>query len=362
MPTELEQRLHDSLKQTARRFPPPPDLRERVEARVASNGRRRRLLAAAAVVVLVVATAGVAQTVDVGDDQRVTAGPGAEEHPGNPDHPALSVTYVPPGFGLAEDVEHRRHPLGDRLRIMTWARDNGGERQTFEIHRRVGSPLDLAAELRLQANAQPATVRDHTAVLVHHGPLVSLSWLPHDDVTLSVVSSDLSELELLQVAEGIIYHPEHDDLSLPDTISPVDPGDGNRQLERATVVAEGEVEGMRWELLAYPSDSGLCVDLRFWRTAGGGCGHEIGAQGAVSVGTTNIRGFRFAHGPTRRDVATVRLELSNGDTLEVRTTNTGSFDVNFYATSLPSDGVVRTVVALDEQGGVLQEFSGADLP
>ncbi len=307
------------------------------------------------------ATVSVVLTMGGRDDQRVSTGPGPADVSEDAHGRALTLAYVPPGFGLAEDVEHRR-PLGDRLRTMRWVRDDHGQRQAFEVHRRVGNALDIAAELRLGPAAQEAKVQGQPAVLVREGPFMSLSWLTHKDVTLSIASKDLPEPELRRVADGIVYRPEHDALSLPDDIHPVDPGDGNRQLEPETVVAQGEVEGMAWELVAYPSDSGLCVDLRFWRGAGGGCGHDIGPHRAVNLGiSSTLGGFRFAHGVTRTDVAAVRLKFGNGDILDLSTSKLVSFDVNFVATPLPADTVIEAVVALDGQGRVLQELPGLEL-
>ncbi|MDP9402425.1 MAG: hypothetical protein M3P85_03660 [Actinomycetota bacterium] len=514
MPTELEQRLRDSLDHAARRFAPPADLRDRVEAHVASRHRHARLLVAAGVVVVLVATGGL--LLEGGDDQRVAVVPSAPgggdawvaatdpalnwhfEHPrawmvqrffrqcrvaasgtivtnldrslhfadvpkgcttawdlsdvpgdfvavqmshlvggpavagddggdtpfplsldqaepgppppgGHPAAPAsrsiqvsiagdgryvvrvwtgpeaspedveraervvasiraqappparegeapLTLGYVPSGFGLVEDIEHRRPD--DRVRIFTWAREDGGQRRSFEVHRQVGNPLDLVAEIRLQPGAEATTVQGHQAVVVRQDQQISLSWLGHDEVTLSVSSGDLGEPELRRVAEGVVYRAERDDLSLPDDAAPVDPGDGNRRLGPKTVVAQGEVEGIGWQLLAYRSDSGLCVDLRFGRGAAGGCGHGVGAGRAVSLGVSSYLGFRFAHGVARSDVAAVRVELSNGDTLNIATTTAPGFDVAFIATPLPRDATVASIVARDDRGRELQELPG----
>ncbi len=310
--------------------------------------------------VLIVATFGVVRTMDSRNDLLVRTGVGSPEEAKDPSGRAMSLSYVPPGFGLREDVEHRR-PLGDRLRVMTWIRGDGGHQQAFEVHRRVGNPLDVAAELRLEPSAEPTAIQGQPGVLVRQGDLVSMSWVAHDHVTLAVSSSDLPDSELHRVAEGIVYRPEHGAEPLPEEAFPVDPGDGNRQLGPKTVVAQGEVDGMPWQLVAYPSDSGLCVDLRFWRGAGGGCGHDIGRDRPVNIDISNTRGFRFAQGVTRKDVAAVRIGLSNGDILDLQTSNLSSFEVNFLATPLPDDAVIDTVVALDGHGEVVQEVAGVAL-
>ena len=82
MTTELEHCLRDSLDHAARRFPPPPNLRDRVDERLASHDRRRRtrrLAAAAAVVVAVVAAAAAVRAGDGADDRRVATVAGPRE-------------------------------------------------------------------------------------------------------------------------------------------------------------------------------------------------------------------------------------------------------------------------------------------
>ncbi len=190
--------------------------------------------------------------------------------------------------------------------------------------------------------------------------VLPLSLVPGATVSLTAYDESGSALALFE--DVLIEEEDETETETETEMHPVDPGDGNRQLQPETVVAQGEVEGMPWELVAYPSDSGLCVDLRFWRGAGGGCGHDIGPHRAVNLGISSTQGgFRFAHGVTRTDVAAVRLEFGNGDILDLSTSKLVSFDVNFVATPLPADAVINAVVALDGQGRVLQELSGLEL-
>ena len=81
MVAELEQRLRDSLRHAADRFPPSPGLRDRVDERLAAHDRRRRRRRlAGAAAVAVIAVSGVAVAVgDGGREQRVAVDPGPGE-------------------------------------------------------------------------------------------------------------------------------------------------------------------------------------------------------------------------------------------------------------------------------------------
>jgi hypothetical protein len=125
-----------------------------------------------------------------------------------------------------------------------------------------------------------------------------------------------------------------------------DPGDGNRQLTPRVVVLEGTVEGVRWELVAYDSDRGVCADLRFWRGASRGCGFGIGPERPVGVSQGDSSGGpRFVHGVARADVVGVRVALSDGSTIDVPVVSASGFDVRFWATPLPPSLAATGVVA-----------------
>jgi hypothetical protein len=126
---------------------------------------------------------------------------------------------------------------------------------------------------------------------------------------------------------------------------PCDPGDENLQLTEKVVVAEGERNGVGWQLLAYESEAGLCVGLRAGPGESGACGSGVPPL-PISVGWGQQAGFAaIAKGFVRKDVTLVRLELSNGDTIE--TTPIGAeagFEANFFVASLPEDsGLVRGI-------------------
>jgi hypothetical protein len=260
--------------------------------------------------------------------------------------PAIVLGYVPERFGIEQSMEYVRASLGDRLLIVRWSGAGPGDRPRFEIHRRVGNPLDIAAEVRFQPGAEATEIQGRPGLAVSDGGTVSVSWLAAEQVTLSVSSEDLSPDEVRRIADALVYRPEDDDLSPPAAVLPSDPGDGNRQLTDRIVVLEGTVEGMRWELVAYDSDRGVCADLRFWRGASGGCGFGIGPERPLGVSQGEAPGGpRFVHGVARSDIVGVRVELSDGSTVDVPVVSASGFDVRFWATPLPASLAATGVVA-----------------
>ena len=117
-----------------------PEPVERLAGRVVRRRRRRRVAAGAA-------GAAIAAMVAVGvwaggsshPEVVQVAGPAEPEssRPGG----GLELTYLPEGFALADDVEHVRHQLGDRLRVLTYRSNAPAAGPTFEVHRKVGNPL-----------------------------------------------------------------------------------------------------------------------------------------------------------------------------------------------------------------------------
>lgn len=260
--------------------------------------------------------------------------------------PAISLGHVPERFGIEESMEYVRATLGDRLLVVRWSGPGPGERRRFEVHRRVGNPLDIAAEVRLRPGAAATEIRGRPGVAVSGGGTASVSWLAADQVTLAVSSEDLPPGEVRRIADALVYRPEDDDLSPPAAALPSDPGDGNRRLTPGVVVLEGIVEGVRWELVAYGSDGGVCADLRFWRGASGGCGFGVGAERPLGVSQGQSSGGPgFVHGVARADVVGVRVELSDGSTIDVPVVSASGFDVRFWATPLPPSLAATGVVA-----------------
>lgn len=344
--------LQEVLRPLLQHPPAEPEPIEEITTRV-ERRRRRRLttmiagsLAAAAV--LVVAVLGVVASDD--GQRTVAAGPG----PTTPSEPGggITLTYLPPGFGLADDVEHVRHEVGDRLRILTYRSRALG---VFELHRQVGNPLDVDAELRIDPKASRTEVRDRPAVVNTAGAQIRLGWLETPEVSFWITSEAVSESEVRRIAEGIRYDPGKDNLERPSRSGPVDPGDQNRQLTEPVVVASGETEDVPWELVAYESDSGLCVDLRFYRGASGGCGSRVPEDRALSWNIGGGPGLRAVHGEVRKDVVRIEIHFASGEVTEAFPVGQeASFPVNFYVTPIRADDTVTQVIAYDADGRELE--------
>lgn len=323
-----------------------------LQARLERRRRRRaQALGLALVGMLVVVLGALLARVGGRDRDLVETGVGASA--GSAPGGGLVLTYVPEGYALADDVEHTRHELGDRLRVVTYRKGREDEELSFEVTRTVGNPLDVEAEVRLHPDVVPTTVRGMEGVVSRSGaPYAFIEWLVTREVTLSVGSAVLDRAELWRIAEGIRYDSDADDLALHEVPGPVDPGDGNRRLSEKMVVDRGEVDGVEWELVAYESDRGLCIDLRFYRTSGGGCGFHVPDKWALNAGIAGGGAdLQFIHGAVREDVVEVRVEFLSGRALNVATVggNLGH-GVRFFATPVRMSDAARSVVGLNAAG------------
>jgi hypothetical protein len=131
-------------------------------------------------------------------------------------------------------------------------------------------------------------------------------------------------------------------------VLPCDPGDGNLELTEKVVVADGDIETNHWQLEVYESKAGLCVDLRMGPGAAGGCGSPADP---VGVGVSRVGGVEWLHGPVRKDVARLRVELSDGQALDVSPVgDRAGFPVNFYVVVVPAGAEVAQVISLDAAG------------
>lgn len=326
-----------------------PEPVERLAERVVRRRRRRRVAAGAAGAATA-ALVAVGVWAGGGSHPEVVqvAGPARSDssRPGG----GLELTYLPDGFALADDVEHVRHQLGDRLRVLTYRSNAPAAGPTFEVHRKVGNPLDVAAELQLDPNATATEVNGHEGVSLP-GPDVALGWLETPEVTLWVTSRRLPEAEIRRIADGIRYDPTEDHLTVSDASGPIDPGDQNRQLSEPIIVADGEADGVAWRLEVYQSDAGVCVDLRYYRGMTGGCGFDVPAQRVIGIGSVPLGGLQAIHGPVRRDVATIQIHLASGDIITVTPVGQDlGFPVHFYVAVVPADDPADVIVAINTAG------------
>lgn len=139
--------------------------------------------------------------------------------------------------------------------------------------------------------------------------------------------------------------------------TPRDNGDGVHPTGPEVVVAEGTVSGKSWVLIAYESNSGLCVELEVEGGRGGGCGFDVPGKRHLSVSVGSQLGLNksVVHGVVSKRVATLVVKLDGGEQFDLEVIEgPGTFDVNFFVAFLPPDaeGVVE---ARDDQGVLLQK-------
>lgn len=158
---------------------------------------------------------------------------------------------------------------------------------------------------------------------------------------------DGTELERSVVPTG--------DRELANDLVPIDPGDGNRRLSDAVVVAEGDDDRGTWQLIVYESESGLCADLRFDNEGdgggGGGCGHDVPERWALSAMGGGSPERQFVHGVVREDVVEVRVRLGSGKVASLETVGEElGYGVRFFAFAVPRADSARSVVGFDARG------------
>jgi hypothetical protein len=120
------------------------------------------------------------------------------------------------------------------------------------------------------------------------------------------------------------------------------------------VLATGEVDATPWKLVAYQSDSGLCVDLRIERGAGGFC--SAGIVRHLVLGQATIAGLdkMIVHGMVPQRVAAVEVRPVEGDPIPARLVpDPGELGVNFFVLFVPR-GTVGEIVAFDTAGDILE--------
>ncbi len=261
----------------------------------------------------------------------------------------LTLSYLPESFALVRDGE-ASNPRGERARTLEYARPGDPASAHLRVTRLVGATVDIA-RLGSQPGFDPSELAGHRAVISRLGGRVSLQWVPAPTVVLAVHGGTrLSEAEVRRIAEGAVYDPALDDLRVP-----VDPELSSSR--PGTVVAEGDLGAERWELVAYPSDHGLCVDLQYAGGTGGACGHNVGPGQPIGGGPSGGVGWQFVSGPIDKAVAGVQIGLDSGDVLNLVPVGAGAgFDVNFYVSPVPVGAHPDRAIALDSVGAILGEI------
>lgn len=157
-----------------------------------------------------------------------------------------------------------------------------------------------------------------------------------------------------------------------------EPWEPNQTGPETAVVAGQTSSGKDWRVVAYESDQGLCVNIDYESPSGangGGCGFDIedrpGTADDRAAGVvTSIDGSvntTFVYGPAAAGVDRVEVTTKNGKVLELPTkaapANLGS-NASFFATSVPGEAYVDTVVAKNARGEVMgrQKLRGGPPP
>ena len=132
------------------------------------------------------------------------------------------------------------------------------------------------------------------------------------------------------------------------------PGD-QRVVGPRIALASGEVDGRPWRLVAYESESGLCVDVEIEQGAVGGCG-SIPIDRDLELGQGSVFGLdkMIIHGKVSKRVALVEVRPVEGSQVAASVIpDPGGLGVNFFVLFVPPD-TLGDVVAVDAAGNVLE--------
>jgi ABC-2 type transport system permease protein len=136
----------------------------------------------------------------------------------------------------------------------------------------------------------------------------------------------------------------------------------------AEVIAEGEEDGRSWQLTArHDGISGLCVGLQESNGGSESCG-MAGDEQLISVGSsvTGDAGV-ILFGPVTRDARLIRVDLVEGDPVEVKpfteqAEDAGFEDTSFFVAALDEDQEPESVTVVGEDDEELVTQPVLDLP
>lgn len=143
----------------------------------------------------------------------------------------------------------------------------------------------------------------------------------------------------------------------PTVIPPAD--------DREAVLASGTFRERHWALLVRHGPEGWCIEVREPRGQGGGCGFGVPPRD-VGYSSSSGRGLpTFVDGPISDRVASVRLRLTDGRTLDAQILESPArigapFDV--YLLVVTRSVSVRQVVALDAEGRIIDRITVPEAP
>ena len=132
-------------------------------------------------------------------------------------------------------------------------------------------------------------------------------------------------------------------------------------------IAEGPTPGgAPWQLLAYQSDAGVCLELTGVTPAnlgGGACGVSLPGESALDVipDTFGDPSVSFVYGPVDSSVEAVTVEFDDGRSRDVpvrRAPAELGFDGDFYIGVVPGDVRATSVSGRDASGVMVERVPG----
>lgn len=121
------------------------------------------------------------------------------------------------------------------------------------------------------------------------------------------------------------------------------------------VIGKGEIDGREWELTAYRSKDGICVDLHMGSGSSGGCGFGR-MRGALSIPgmswSSDMPKYAQLDGRVSQRVARLTARSGEGAVQELPLHRSERFGLTFFVAFAPVDADYE-LTAYDDEGEVL---------
>lgn len=122
------------------------------------------------------------------------------------------------------------------------------------------------------------------------------------------------------------------------------------------VVGQGVIDGEAWELTAYRSNQGICVDLHMGSGSGGSCGFGP-MRGDLSITSrgwnADLSNYAQLEGRVSEEVARLTARSGEGPVQELSVYESNRFGLTFFVAFAPIDADYE-LIAYDDGGEVLE--------
>ena len=132
-------------------------------------------------------------------------------------------------------------------------------------------------------------------------------------------------------------------------------GPGPEKTGPTILVSKGSNEAGSWTLSAYRATTGVCLEVS--TDASGGAGLCTVEGRRITLGLSGGTGGSALFGTAPKRATSVRVEYADGTTVTLPARSKADFDMSFFATRRADERAVARVIAFNERGKQVAEFS-----